>query len=150
MKKNNFTKHLLWTLAFLTIITASIHLLVRKDIPEGSLLVEYQDQQIYVSLSQLPQTDVRGSLVNGKGETRQIDSAGCTLLELLETVAVETGDIQKVTVTAADEYSAVVTAEEFLNPEQVYLLLEDGIELVVFGDSNSKRNVRNVERVLIE
>ena len=59
---------------------------------------------------------------------------------------------RQVTVTADDEYSAVVTAEELAAPDKVYLIAqeEDGVQLVVFGDSNSKRNVSNVVRVTVE
>ena len=45
-----------------------------------------------------------------------------------------------------------VTAEELAAPDKVYLIAqeEDGVQLVVFGDSNSKRNVSNVVRVTVE
>ena len=55
-------------------------------------------------------------------------------------------DFGKVTVTAEDSYSAVVTAEEVAQPDKVYLMLQErgGAQLVVLGDENSKRNVANV------
>ena len=60
-------------------------------------------------------------------------------------------DYQKVLVVADDAYSAEVTAEEIAAPGQVYLMRqEDGIRLVVFGDSNSKRNVTNVVRLEVK
>lgn len=56
-------------------------------------------------------------------------------------------------VTAADEFSAVLTAQEVTEEGRVYLLREEGEErprLIVFGDADSKRRVKDVARIEAE
>ena len=81
---------------------------------------------------------VKGTVVTAKGEEKQIDAQGIALSELC-------GDFNSVTVTASDEYSAVVKKKD---SENAYLI-EDygGLRLVVFGDENAKRDVKNVARI---
>ena len=80
---------------------------------------------------------VSGEVVNGKGERKLIDAQGAGLSELC-------GDFTEATVTASDEYSAVVHGGE-----EAYLILSDdgSLRLVVFGDENAKRDVKNVSRI---
>ena len=68
---------------------------------------------------------------------------------MLEAAGIE--KFTRVCATANDEYSAVITAEEILNPSRVYIMeTEKGLNLVVFGDSNSRRNVSDVARLGVE
>lgn len=84
-------------------------------------------------------TRVSGTIVNGKGEEKQIDAQGIMLSEVC-------GEFSSVTVTASDEYSAVVEKRDQKN---AYLILRDdgSLMLVVFGDENAKRDVKNVARI---
>mgnify|MGYP006865372580 CR=1 FL=1 len=61
--------------------------------------------------------------------------------------------IRQVTVKASDEFYAVLTAEDISQPDKAYLIQEDGEEwprLVVFGDPDSKRKVKEVVRLEVE
>ena len=53
--------------------------------------------------------------------------------------------------TADDEFSAELSGDEVNEAGKAYLVGEDdgSMRLVVFGDSNAKRNVRNVVSVEI-
>lgn len=114
---------------------AVLHLTTRTPDVEGTILINGET----VKLSDLNFSQVTGTIVNGKGEEKQIDSQGIILTELC-------GEYSTATVTASDEYSAVVNKQD---SENAYLILEDdgSLMLVVFGDENSKRDVRNVVRI---
>lgn len=119
----------------LTVILAAVHLTTRTPETSGKLIIDGRT----VDVSELKTSHVTGTVVNGKGEERQIDSQGVSLSELC-------GSAETVRVTAADEYSALVKGSELHN---AYLILaEDGsLQLIVFGDENSKRDVKNVVRL---
>ncbi len=122
-------------LVILTAIFAIIHLTTRTPDIEGSVLVNGAE----VKLSDLDYENVTGSVKNGKGEVKEIDADGIKLADILS------DDYDTVKVTASDEYSATVSADEIDN---AYLILEDGtLRLIVFGDENSKRDVKNVVRI---
>lgn len=137
-------------LVLLTAVAAAIHLSGRTAPAEGALRVEKDGKAVELSIAGLELEDVQGSVVNGKGETRVIDGQGLLLSAALDAAGVQAAS--HVTVTADDEYSVVVTAEELSAPDMVYLIQqEDGkMQMVVFGDANSKRNVSNVARLTVE
>ena len=59
--------------------------------------------------------------------------------------------LQSVRVVADDEYAAEVSAEELAQDGRVWLLKTDGgFRLIVFGDQNSKRDVKNVARIEVQ
>lgn len=119
-----------------TAILALVHLTTRTPEVEGSVLVNGEA----VSIASLDLEQVTGTIVNGKGEEKQIDAQGINIAKLFD------GDYESITITASDEYSAVVNADE---TDNAYLILDDDGNpgLVVFGDSNSKRCVRDVVRI---
>ena len=149
MKRNRVIILVIIALVAVTALAAVIHLTTRVSAPEGVLLVETAGQTKEVAWDKLELTAVQGTLVNGKGEERTVDAQGILLQDVLEYagVSVET----EVTVIAQDEYSASVTAEEIGADGQVYLAATEdgGIQMVVFGDSNSKRNVTDVARLVV-
>ncbi|MCM1148864.1 MAG: hypothetical protein NC319_02090 [Butyricicoccus sp.] len=135
-------------LIILTVILAAVHLNTRVRVPAGTLQIETAQGSVSVFLSELELRTVRGTLVNGKGEEKDVDAQGLLLSELLAAcrVAVST----QVTAIAADEYSAVVTADEVSEADGVYLAVEDGsARLIVFGDPNSKRQVTDIVRLVV-
>ena len=150
MKKNRVGLLAGAVLVLVTVVAAAIHLSGRISPAEGALYIEKDGRSTELAISDMALEPVRGTVVNGKGETRSIDGRGFPLAALLERVEMQAD--RQVTVTADDEYSAVVTAEELAAPDKVYLVAqeEDGVQLVVFGDANSKRNVSNVVRVTVE
>ena len=137
---NKLTKILIAVLVVLTAGLTVIHLTTRETTPEKTILVRQAGRERTAAVSELKAARVSGTIVNGKGETAEIDAEGTALSSLAE------GGFRIAKVTADDEYSAEVAAEEEGN---AFLIVnEDGsVQLVVFGDSNSKRAVRNVVRV---
>ena len=150
MKKNRIITLAVSILLFVTVIAAFLHLSGRISPTEGALYIEKNGRAVELAISDLVMEPVQGTVVNGKGETRTIDGQGFLLSALLEQAEMQAG--HQVTVTADDEYSAVVAAEELCASDKVYLIVQEegGVQLVVFGDANSKRNVSNVVRVTIE
>lgn len=131
-------------LVLLTAAAAAVHFATRAQVPEGSIRVEWGGKEAHIALEELELTAVHGTIRNGKGEELAVDGQGALLSSLLDKLGI-TG-YEQVAVTAGDSYSAVVTADEIVRPDKVYLLVrEDGVRLVVFGDENSRRNVSGVE-----
>lgn len=136
-------------LVLLTAAAAAVHLTQRAHVAAGTLRVEHGGKAVELDVGRLELSPVQGTVRNGKGEERSIDGQGVLLSQVLEQAGV--GGYTAVTVTADDEYSAAVTADEAAQPGRVYLLLqEDGsLRLVVFGDENSKRSVSNVKLICV-
>ena len=72
------------------------------------------------------------------------------LADVLTLAGVENMPESGVLVTAADEYSVEVTADELAEEDKVYLLQEETPRLLVFGDNSEKRNVKNVARITVQ
>ena len=122
---------------------------VREDVPEGTVDVVVGEAHHFVKYQDLTLEHVEGVRVNGKGEEIPVVGNGILLSALLESLNIT--DYTQVVVTSADAYSVTVTLEEILEEAKVYLLLEeDGLRLVVFGDSNSKRSVTGVAQITVE
>ncbi len=115
---------------------AAVHLTTRTPDAEGEILVDGEP----VVIADLQLESVTGNIVNGKGEEKQINALGVSLSEVCGS------DFKTVTLTASDEYSAVVSMGEI---ENAYLILSDDgtLQLIVFGDVNAKRDVKNVVRI---
>jgi len=147
MKKGNRKFGLLAGILLLTAVVAVIHLQTRTEVPEGSLRLVVEGRETMLALSKLELAPVTGTIVNGKGEEKQIDARGIAVSALLSQNGVDAPT--QVKVIADDEYYALLTAEDVFSPEGVYLIEEEdgGVQLIVFGDTNSKRNVSNVVTV---
>lgn len=119
----------------------------------NTLQVSYNGETISLPLSDLPLSDVSGMTVNGKGEETQVEAKGTLVSDVLSLAKIELDDVETVTVKASDEFSAVLTAGDVGQPDKAYLIQEDGEErprLVVFGDPDSKRKVKEVVRLEVE
>ena len=113
-----------------------MHLTTRTPETSGEILVDGEA----VVIADLQLESVTGSIVNGKGEEKQIDALGISLSEVCG------GGFDTVTVTASDEYHAEISAGESQNA--FLILCDDGtLQLIVFGDDNLKRCVKNVVRI---
>lgn len=98
-------------------------------------------------MKDIPLTSVQGTLVNGKGEVSKIDTEGAAVADVLKQAGLDPRNAQTLKVTAADEYSAELSGAEINETGKAYLIGDDaGMKLVVFGDDNAKRNVRDVEK----
>lgn len=139
MKSKKIVIVILTALVVLTAALTTIHFSTRDTVPKGSIMVSQNGDSRYVDLSDYSLTQVTGTTINGKGEERIIDAQGIPLGQLAD------GSFQTVTVVSDDEYSAQVGAEEM---ENAYLIADnDTARLVVFGDKNSKRDVKNVVKI---
>lgn len=139
-------------LAALLVITAALaaaHITSREEVPAGAVSVQWSGGKALVSLGELELIPVRGTVVNGRGEEKTVDATGVPLSAVLERAGA--GEYETVAVTAADEYSARLSAGEIAELDRVYLAMEqDGsLRLVVFGDADSKRQVSGVERLTL-
>lgn len=133
----------------LTAVFAIIHSAARTEVPDGALLVSCGGEKKYVDLASLDTVSVRGSVVNGKGEKSDVNTQGVPLADVIENAGFDPNGAVTVKVTADDEFSAELSGDELNEDGKAYLVGEnDGsMRLVVFGDSNAKRNVRNVVSV---
>ena len=132
-------KRVLAVIAALTVLTAIlavIHLTTRVPDTKGAILVNGES----LAIADFELHSVTGSIVNGKGEEKEIDAQGIPLADVCG------GDFDTVTVTASDEYHAEISADEIQN---AYLILcdDETMQLIVFGDENNKRDVKNVVRI---
>lgn len=149
MKKIEPVKIIIAIMVLITAAAAVLHFITRSAVAEGTLRIENGGQVLEIPLERLKLAPVQGSVRNGKGEERTVDALGILVSHVLREAGI--ADFSEVTVTAEDEYSAVVTAEEVNAPDRVYLIQQEGneMQLIVFGDDNSKRNVSNVARLSI-
>ena len=112
----------------------------RSETKEAALTVVSGGSEKEVDVDGLSLTHFSGTVVNGKGEKKDIEAEGVKLSDVIDAA-----DYSEVTVTADDSYSASVKKEEL---ENAWLEVNKGeVTLYVFGDENSKRNVRNVVRI---
>lgn len=142
---------LILILILVTAAVAAFYLTTRTAVPKGALRVELAGGQAEdLPLEELEMVLVQGTVVNGKGEERAIDAQGILLSDVLREAGVT--EYSMVTVTADDEYGVQVMAEEIAEPGKVCLVQQEagGMQLIVFGDENSKRNVSNVVRLSVQ
>lgn len=149
MKKSNSVKIVVF-LVLVTVAVATIHLTIRADVPEGVLHVERGGQVMELPLDQLELVPVQGTVVNGKGEEHTVSAQGILLSDVLRKLDID--EYSSVTVVADDEYSAQVTWKELTQSDKVYLIRQEegGMQLIVFGDSSSKRNVSGAVRLSVQ
>lgn len=152
MKKNLMLKIVI-ALVLVAVVFAVIHLSTRSAEETGAIQVSYGGKIVSVPLSKLTLQNVSGTAVNGKGEEKTIEGQGTPLSEVLTQAGVDLSTVQQVTVSAADEFSAVLTVGEVTEDGRIYLLQEEGEarpRLIVFGDPDSKRRVKDVARIEVE
>lgn len=152
MKKNLMLKIVI-ALVLVAVVFAVIHLSTRPAEETGAIQVSYGGKIVSVPLSKLTLQNVSGTAVNGKGEEKTIEGQGTPLSEVLTQAGVDLSTVQQVTVSAADEFSAVLTVGEVTEDGRTYLLQEEGEarpRLIVFGDPDSKRRVKDVTRIEVE
>ncbi len=155
MKKRNLVITAVLILA--AALIAVLYLRGRTQAPEGSLNILYDNKEIQVEPFALPLTEVKGTVVNGKGVEKEISSDGVSVMDVLSHAGIGSGDFASVRVVSSDEYAAELLAEEVAGDGTAYLIRDssgDGkdadspsIRLVVFGDTNSKRQVKDVVRI---
>lgn len=152
MKKDLIPKIII-ALVLVTAVLAGVHLATRPAEVAGAIQITRSGKTVSVPLSKLPLQDVSATVVNGKGEEKTMEGKGTPLSEVLAQAGVDLTAAQQVKVYAADEFSAVLTAQEAAEEGRVWLMQEEGKErprLVVAGDLDSKRQVKDVARIEVE
>ena len=153
MKTSKTMKILMLALLLVTVIVAGAYLALRAQVPEDAIVLEYGSTTYIVDLQGIKMTEIHGERVNGKGEIKPVDGMGFHLQYLVAWTLGKDFTCNTVTITASDGVSAEITADE-LNEEGKVVLLwneEDGrLQLIVFGDSDSKRSVKQVERIEVK
>lgn len=144
MKQRKIEIAIIAVLIFFTAVLAAIYINTRDNVPKGTIAVIKDGQAEYIRLDELELYDVTGTVVNGKGEEKRIDAQGLPLSSITGTEG-----FQSVTVIAMDAYSAVVLLDELDNAFLIFTE-DETPRLIVFGDGNSKRDVKDVERIEIE
>lgn len=147
-------------LLVITGIVAAVHLMDQDAI--ACMVILQEDRRITVSFEDLNRGEFSGELIDGKGDVAHHEYTGVLLRELLEKKGVDLARISGVTVTSADNYSVAFTIEEILQDDKVYVAITvdgtkiegidpgtDGVQLIVFGDENSRRCVRFAQKITI-
>lgn len=152
MKTKKTILILLAVLLCLTAGLAAAHSITRDKVPAGALLLQHGDRQDYVLLEKLPMEEISGVIRNGKGEEMELQEQGVALSAVLRSAGIDSAAVQTLSAVAEDEFSAELSGEEVNEPGKAFLAKDkDGsMKLIVFGDSNSKRNVRNVVKLIVQ
>ncbi|MGX8686740.1 MAG: hypothetical protein ACSW8K_02920 [bacterium] len=151
MRKRNLI--IAGVLVLLTALIAVIYLNGRSQAPKGNLLIVSEGKETLVDPFTLPLSEVKGTTVNGKGEEKEISGEGVSVLDALTLASIGIGDFTSVRIVSSDEYAAELQEDEFSSDNFAFLIKDqaedgsDAIRLIVFGDSNSKRQVKNVVRI---
>ena len=138
-------KTLLIILAVLVVLAAVLAVIVSRNQPQkavSEVIIVQNGKQTKVDLGKLDLTDVKATVTRASGKTLEIDAKGLELRKLLEKYSGYT----TLTVSAEDNYTAEIKADELQTEKNVYLIIgeENKPRLVVLSDSNAKRDVKNV------
>ena len=125
----------------------------------AGLVIQNDGNEITVAWDEIDRAPFEGDLANGKGEITHSTYEGSELRTLLEANGIEISEDSVISVTGEDGYSAELTGTEILEKGKVYVALSQngamienteggqGAQLVVFGDPNSKREVKYLKMV---
>ena len=144
MKKNSIIICILFTL--IVMVSTGItffYLQGRQSTTPNSLVIEREGKNTVVDFSTLSLESFSGTVVNGKGQSKEVSGQGIRIDKLI-------GDsgFTEARVVADDEYNAVVKPADTAN---AWIQIESGkARLIVFGDSDSKRAVKNVVRIEVK
>ena len=138
-------KTLLIILAVLVVLAAVLAVIISKNQPQkavSEVIIVQNGNQTKVDLGKLDLTDIKATVTRANGKALEIDSKGLELRKLLEKYSGYT----TLTVSAEDNYTAEIKADELQTEKNVYLIIgeENKPRLVVLSDSNAKRDVKNV------
>ena len=152
MRQKRISLLIILILAAAAALLAVLHLTGGRNVKQGKVEIIRKDKKWVLDESDIARIPVKGELVNGKGERINIDAKGSLLADLLTSAGIDPSETASLKITSRDEYSAEISGEELQEADKVYLISEgDGtFTLVVFGDSNSKRKVKNAARIEVD
>ena len=145
----------------LVVLTLGVGLYVRgqqkeKEIKDA-VTIRADGRDIVAAVEDLNKTVFEGETVDGKGEHSTHSYRGVLLRDLLREKGIDTAKITGASASSADQYTAEFTSEEVLADDRLYLAVEidgsvipgieegtRGVQVIVFGDENMRRCVRNL------
>lgn len=146
-------KIIIAALLLLTVVVSVVHLGSQKDI--SCMLINYDGKEISVSFEELDKQEFSGELIDGKGDVTSHVYKGVLLKDLLEEKGLDLSSLSGIKVTSADNYSVEFTKAEVLANNRLYAATvadgktiegidpgTDGVQIIIFGDKNSRRCVR--------
>ncbi len=132
----------------LTAVFTIYHLCTRESVKSGEILVKSSSASTTINTAELQLVEVSGETVNKKGEVKKINAVGYPVSDIPALCNIT--DYSELTVYSDDEYHADISREELDDHEKAWLISDEGsMRLIVFGDTDSKRNVKNVVRIEI-
>ena len=149
MKKNSRLLPILFlALTVLVAACAAWNLYTQPTTEPGVVLIHQGDHTYELYKNKLSPASLHFDVTNAKGETRAIDAPGVSLDYALRAVGISTDEINSVTITAADAYSATVSNDE-IRADAAWLIISDDntFRLIVPTDPDSRRNVSNVQTI---
>ena len=152
MKQKRILLLIIFILAAAVALLAILHLTGDRNAEKGQVEIIQKGQKWFVSESEIARIPVKGELINGKGERVQIDAEGSLLADVLTSVGIDPAEVAVLKISSENAYSAEISGEELLEEGKVYLTSngDKTFTLVVFGDSNSKRKVKNVVKIEVD
>lgn len=130
-------------LALITTLVSATYLKGRKSTPENQIAVSVNAEDKFVSLSDFKLSKVSEDIKNKKGETKHIEGDGVLVRDIIGSVS-----FTEITVISDDEFRATLTPDDL---ENAWLLSqEETARLIVKGDKDSKRDVKNVVRIEVK
>lgn len=144
-----------------TCVVAALHLAGQEDVE--CMVILQGEEKISVCFEDLGQDAFSGELINGKGDVTKHEYTGILLRTLLQKKGIDLETLTGITVTSADNFSAEFTPEEILAGDRVYIAVTadgekiegidpgtDGLQVIVFGDPNSRRCVRFAQKITVK
>ena len=123
----------------------------------GTITLKSSGQEIKVPILDLDRENFSGETVNGKGEHFNNEYSGVELQKLLKEQGISLESVTEVKAAAADQYTAAYSGDEVREPGKLYLAVEvdgeaiqgiegddPGVQVIVFGDPDSRRLVRSL------
>ncbi len=129
----------------------------------GAIRLILPGKEVTVPLSRLDREEFSKEVINGKGEKMQNTYRGIELKTLLQEYETDPGKVTGMTVTAADQFKAEYTGDEIREPGRIWLVVasngkalegmepeQQGVWVIVFGDPDMRRTIRNPVRIEIK
>jgi hypothetical protein len=129
----------------------------------GAITLRFEGKDIPVTIASLDRVDFEGETVNGKGEHFSHSYRGVELKTLLEEKNIDVSGVTGIKAVSADQFEAEYTGDEMRESGHLYLAVQmdgkalegidkgtQGVQVIVFGDENSRRLVRSLSVVEIQ
>ncbi len=142
-------------LLIITCIATVFYLRLRNDAPEGKIAVISGNKTVLIDPFGDSLVPIKGVTINAKGQEKDVDETGISLKDAISKSGLNGSGFSKARVISSDEYAAEISFDEINEEGRAYLAKqreEDGsfsARLYVFGDNDSKRQVKNVVRIEI-